>query len=318
MSKKLITLLSATLLLACAAIASGQEPTTTTVTTTPTTVTKTVQNPDGTFTVIEYPVGKEVKVMLTPVGITADGLATILRDDAGTRIKLNLNKLPADVTTVNLYAVDEAGVVTLLGPATVSNGSATFNTTTQLSKFMIIASPEAKLATYTPETKVFFRSAVPEGLAVIPMTTAPVGEKVAATTATTPVDAAAYTVPMLNIPAYKTGDDTKLKVNLTGPLTGARANVFIKPKKDGPSEVKVKFHELKDAPAGKVFHVWAVSPDNQFVKLGQIVNTGGKNEAEVKSEVALPDFGLLITMEDLTADLVSPHGERIGFVEIIK
>ncbi|MGH9961449.1 MAG: hypothetical protein ACREBC_30690 [Pyrinomonadaceae bacterium] len=292
-----------------------QQPTTTTITQTPTTVTKTVQHPDGTFTVIEYPVKKEVKVMLTPVApITSKGTATILRDDTGTRVVINLTDVPAEVTAVNLFAVDDTGAVTSLGPIAITNGTGTLTATTPLSKFMLIGSPET-LTTYDPNTKVFFRSAVPEGFAVIPHTTAPVGEKVAASTVPA---AATYTVPMLNIPAYKKGDDTKMKVNFSGALTGARANIFITPSKDGPTEVKLRLHDLKEAPAGKIFTVWAVSADNQFTKLGQIVTTGGKNEAEIKSDVALPDFGLLLTMEEATATLVSPAGPSIGIVEIIK
>jgi hypothetical protein len=323
----------AVLALTTAALASGQEPakpqpqepvkqepvkpTTTTITQTPTTVTKTVQHPDGSFTVIEYPVKKEVKVMLNPVTLTnSKGVATILRDDDGTRVVLNLSDVPADVTAVNLYAVDETGAVTSLGPVTITNGTGTLTATTPLSRFMLIGSPEGSLTTYDPNTKVFFRSAVPEGFAVIPHTTNPVGEKVAATTAATTPVAAAYTVPMLNIPNYKKGDDTKMKVNFSGALTGARANVFITPRKDGPTEVKMRFHELKDAPAGKVFNVWAVSPDNKFIKLGQVVNTAGRNEAEVRSEIPLPDFGLLVTMEDATATLANPVGPSIGIVEI--
>ena len=56
-------------------------------------------------------------------------------------------------------------------------------------------------------------------------------------------------MPMLNIPAYKKGDDTKLKVDFTGAMSGARANIFIEPHKNGKeTEVKMVFHELKDAP----------------------------------------------------------------------
>lgn len=127
--------------------------------------------------------------------------------------------------------------------------------------------------------------------------------------------ATTYTVPMLNIQAYKKGDDTKMKINFSGPLAGTRANVFIVPRKDGPTEVKLRFHELKEAPAGKVFTVWAVAPDNTFVKLGQVVNTPGRNEAEIKSEVALKDFGLLVTMED-AGTTTNPLGPSIGIVEI--
>jgi hypothetical protein len=317
MSKR-ISFLAAALLIFSAVSLVAAQTTTTTVTQTPTTVTKTVQHPDGTYTVIEYPVGKEVQLNLNPVTLTkGKGVATILRDDKGTRVVLNLTDIPADVTAVNLYAVDDTGAVTSLGPITVSNGIGTLTATTPLNKFMLIAAPDAALTTYDPNTKIFFRSAVPEGFAVIPHTTAPIGEKVSATAAevTTPV----YKVPMLNVPAFEKGDDTKVKVNFTGELTGARANVFITPKKDGATKVKLVFHELKDAPAGKVFTAWAVGADNTFVRLGQIVNTGKKNEAEIQSEISLKDFGLLVTTEDATAPtIVRPVGPAIGIFEIIR
>jgi hypothetical protein len=54
------------------------------------------------------------------------------------------------------------------------------------------------------------------------------------------------------------------------------------------------------------------------VKIGQIVNTAGRNEAEIKSEIALADFGLFVTLEDATAPLTNPLGPSIGFVEIVK
>src|SRR6185295_13583718 len=144
------------LTLALAAIALAQT----------TTVTKTVQNPDGTYTIIEYPVKKEVTLNLTG----AKGVATILRDDDGTRIKLNLTEVPADMTTLTLYAVDDKGVVTALGPVAITNGAGTLAATTPLSKFMLFASPEPSLTAYDANTKILFRSAVPEGFTVIPMT----------------------------------------------------------------------------------------------------------------------------------------------------
>ena len=333
MSKHVLSVLGAvTLTLAIAAIALAQETTTT--------VKKAVQNPDGTYTIIEYPVKKEVVVNLTPVNVTgAKGVATILRDDDGTRIKLNLTDVPADLTAMTLYAVDDKGVVTALGPVAISNGTGTLAATTPLSRFMLVASPEPALTAYDANTKVLFRSAVPEGLSVIPLTSAE-GEKVSATTAPTTKTTVTtmpgavvktpgnttivvpmtetkttYSAPMLNIPAYKTGDDTKIKVDCSGALTGARANVFITPRKDGPTEVKIRFHDLKEAPAGQKFIVWAVSPDNKFTKLGQIVNTAGRNEAEIRSEVTLPDFGLVVTMESADADM--PAGPTVGTIHIV-
>ena len=349
MSKHVLSVLGGVMLtLALAAIAPAQ--------TTTTTVTKTVQNPDGTYTIIEYPAKKEVTLNLNPVNVAnAKGVATILRDDDGTRIKLNLTDVPADMTALTLYAVDDKGMVTALGPVAISNGVGTLSTTTPLSRFMLIASPEPALSAYDPNTKIFFRSAVPEGFAVIPLTRSASGEQVSATTTpggtttpstttvtpstttvtpgtttvtpgtTTPSTATTVTVPttttttyaapMLNIPAYKKGDDTKIKVDFTGALTGARANVFITPRKDGPIEVKMRFHELKDAPAGQKFILWAVSPDNKFVKLGQVVNTAGRNEAEIQSETTLQDFGLVVTMEGADAEM--PAGPSVATIHII-
>jgi len=322
MNKLTSLLAGALLILSTAALVAAQTGTTTTTTvTTPTTVTQTTQNADGTYTVIEYPVGKETIVNLNPVTITgAKGVATILRDDNGTRIKLNLTGVPNDVTGLSLYAVDPAGVVTLLGPITVTNGLGTFETTTPLNRFMLVASPEATLTTYDPNTKVFFRSATPEGFAVIPHTVVPVGENVGATAVPT-TEASTYTVPMLNIPAYKRGDDTKLKLNFTGEMSGARANVFIEPHHGKATDVKMVFHELKDAPAGHTYILWAVSPDNQFQKLGQIVNLKNRNEAEIKATTTLPDFGLLVTLEDIGViknTVLVPAGPRLGVIEIIR
>lgn len=314
MSKRLIAVFGGALLLLSLAVTSfGQVPTTTT------TVTKkveTVQNPDGTFTIVEYPVGKETVVTLTPVNVKgATGTATILRAADGTTIKVNLTGLPTEVAALNLYAVEPTGAVTLLGPIEVASGAGTFTTTTPLSRFMLISSSDAALAAYDANTQVLFRSSVPTGLSVIPLS-GPVGEKVAATVAPT----TDYAVPMLGIPTFKKGDDTKLKVNFTDTLAGARANIFIEPRKNDTTQVKVRFHDLKEAPAGMAYILWAVAPDGQFQNLGSVVNLKNKHEAEINSAVAYPDFGLFITTEPVAADLrtiIKPAGSRVGFIEII-
>jgi len=205
---------------------------------------------------------------------------------------------------------------------------------------MLFASPESALTAYDANTKVLFRSAVPQGFTVIPLTSA-AGETVAAvgtptaqTTVTTTPGAVVttpsgnttvvvpmaetkttYTAPLLNIPAYKKGDDTKIKIDFTGALTGARANVFIEPHKGGATEVRMRFHDLKEAPQGQRFILWAVSPDNKFVKLGQVTNVPGRNEAEIKSETTLPDFGLVVTMEGAEGDI--PIGPTVGTITIV-
>src|SRR5437879_7948817 len=142
--------------------------------------TTTVQTSEGIYTSVEDPTGKETVVTLNPVGLAgATGRATILRDPSGATIKLNLTSLPPDVTAMNVYAVDPTGAPTLLGQVDVTNGIGTFTTTTPLTQFMLVGSPEATLTAYDANTKIFFRSEAPTGMTVIPITSA-VGEEVAA------------------------------------------------------------------------------------------------------------------------------------------
>lgn len=367
MRKSLTAILGLTLLLSLAAVTAIAQTTQTT------TVTKVqaVQNADGTYTIIEYPVGKETVVTLNPVGIAgATGTATILRDANGSTIKINLMSLPADLAGLNLYAVDPTGVVTTLGPVEIANGLGTFTTTMPLTKFMLVASPEATLTAYDATTKIFFRSAVPTGFTVIPISKdTAVGEQVAAVipttvtptvttivpatvlpttvtptvvtttapttvvttvapttvpatvVATTVAEVTDYTVPMLGIGTFKKGDESKFKIDFTGAAEGARANVFIEPHKNGKiTEVRMHFHDMKEAPKGLAYVLWAVSPDNQFQRLGQIVNVRGRNEAEIKSETAFEDFGLLLTTENAGASgtIIKPAGIRVGVFQIIR
>jgi hypothetical protein len=339
------------LLVSLTAIAHAQTTQTTTVT-----KVQAVQNPDGTYTIVEYPVGKETTVTLNPVGITgATGTATILRDANGATIKVNFTNLPTDLAAVNLYAVDATGAVNMLGPVEIANGVGTFTTTAPISKFMLFASPDESLTAYDANTKIIFRSAVPSGFTVIPISKGQaVGEQVAATAAVPvtsepvtiapvanpPVVAATvttgnvttttavvaptvdYTVPMLGIPTFKKGDESKLKIDFTGAAEGARANLFVEPHKNGKmTSVRMRFHDMKEAPKGLAYVLWAVSPDNQFQRLGSIVNVRGRNEAEIQSETAFEDFGLLLTTEDVGTPatvLIKPAGSRVGVIQIIK
>src|SRR6185295_5754744 len=127
MRKHALSIVAGALLcLSTAALALGQTPTTATVTTA-------VQNPDGTYTIIEYPAKKEVTLNLTPIADpNVKGVATILRDDDGTRIKLNLTNLPANLTALTVYAIDDTGSVTPLGPVVISNGAGTLAASTPL------------------------------------------------------------------------------------------------------------------------------------------------------------------------------------------
>ncbi|MFL6334636.1 MAG: hypothetical protein ACJ754_15085, partial [Pyrinomonadaceae bacterium] len=187
------------------------QPETKTVVTTTTQTAQAVQNPDGSWTVVQYPSGKEVVVDLTPATTyaSAHGRAKIMRMSDGTHIALDLSGLPADAAAMNLYAVDPFGKVTMLGPVAFTNGVSTQTFNTPLDRFMLVLSPEAEMMSYTPTVAYAFRSAVPEGFAVVPMTSAS-GEKVAA--ASTAGATSAYTAPMLGIPTYHRGSDTQVKV----------------------------------------------------------------------------------------------------------
>jgi hypothetical protein len=125
---------------------------------------------------------------------------------------------------------------------------------------------------------------------------------------------------MLGIPHFKKDESTKLKIDFSGAMEGARANIFIEPRKHGrTTEIQMHFHDLHEAPKGQAFVLWAVSPDHQYQKLGQIVNVKGRNEAEIDSETNFDDFGLLLTTENLlapTATIVSPAGHRVGVITI--
>jgi hypothetical protein len=338
---------------------------------TTTTVTKTVKNPDGPYTIIEYPAKKEVIVNLQPTRMLPDatGHAKILRDDDRTRVDISvtvaeqrrtevLEKKGAryrgwrisknefktcieavilieggsitktnescrgtiiaaqdDPAVLNVYAVDERGKITALGPLAIDNGVGEMRATTPLTRFMLVLSPEQALTSYDRTTRAALRSTVPEGFAVVPFANAPSGDQVAAVPAQGPW----YYAPQLYIRSFKKGDDTKLRSDFSGALTGARANVFITPREDGPTEIRFRFHDVKEAPAGKSFILWAVSPDNEFVRLGQIVTVPGRNEVEIRAETTLPNFGLLITMENESViPIETPKGPTVGTFRVVR
>jgi len=307
MNKKVTMVFGALmLLLAMTPLSSGQRQRVTTI-----------QNPDGTYSIVEYPIGRETGVTLYPIGLTqARGQATIVRDPNGTTIRLSISNLPPSLTLMNIYAVDPTGAATLIGPVDVINGAGTLEATIPLSRFMLVASTAPNLSAYDATTHVYFRSAIPPGLTVIPMSSV-VGEPVA--TVITPGE---YTVPMLGIPTFRPGHESELKIDFSGAMEGARADIFIKRHKHGAAtEVLMRFHNLKDAPKGTAYILWAISPENQYQRLGEIVNVRGRNEAEIKAETNFYDFGLLMTTEDVgvtRGTIIMPSGHRVGVIEIIR
>lgn len=278
--------------------------------TTTTTVTKkeVVQNPDGSYSVIEYPVGKEVTIELTPMNLQgAKGWAKVLRSGDGTNVALDLTGLPADAKNYYVYAVDPNGAVTLLGPAMIENSASKATFTTPLNQFMLVLSPTEGLNSIGSDTAVTFRSAVPTGYAVVPMGDKWNGkeakEKQVASTDTV---ASTYNVPLLNIPSFD-NKTTEIRIAFAGDLQGLKGKAYIDPRKDGATQVKMRFDDMKMAPKDKRFVLWASSADGKYTKLGQVVNTGERQESEIRSETAMKDFGLFVTMED--TDVTQPTGK---------
>jgi hypothetical protein len=263
------------------------------------TVKQVVKNSDGTYTVIECPVGKEVTVSLTPSTTVAGakGVARVLRSADGTKVWLDVSGVPADTTTY-----DPSGVPTLLGPLAFEKGIAKAEFITPMNQFMVVLSSNETLAAVEPTTTVFW-SDVPTGYAVVPRRVTSSSKAVATAQ---PADSA-YDVPLLGIPSFK--NTTEVRVNFVGELQGMDGKAYIDQGK-GKTQVKMRFGDMKKAPMNKRFVLWAASPEGKFTKLGQVVNTGRGDEGEIRSETALKDFGLLVTVED--ADTDRPTSRTFG------
>jgi hypothetical protein len=251
-----------------------------------------VVNPDGSYSVIEYPVGKEVRVTFSPSGkiVTKNAYARVMRTTAGTKVYFDFDGLPAEGGSYYAYAVDPAGVPTLLGPITVTDGIGRAEFSTPLNQFMLVVSPTESMSTYSP-SDVLFTSAVPSGYVVVPRRNG--------TTAVVPVSEGAtfaYNVPLLNIPKF--GEkEREIKLKFDGELSGLNARVLVDREK-GATKVKMTVDNLKRVPANKRLVLWTYAPDGKFSKLGQIINTGRRDDTTIQSETGLADFGLFVTVED--------------------
>jgi hypothetical protein len=330
------------------------------------TVTKTIQNADDRWTVVEYPLNKEVIVELTPTVplVGAEGRATVLRMQDQTIIQLNLvlagiktdlldkkgNKYRgwqvsnkqfktcvdeiisiddgtitktnetckgttitqhfAPIDALNLYAVDSAGDLMLLARLPINNGiGSEVIRTAPLSSFMLVLSPEANLRYLDPNTKIAFRSAVPQGFAVVPRP--PVGQTVGAVAVAV---GSPYSTPMLGIPHITRAGEAPVDIRFKGTMNAARASVLIRRDAGGRTVLRVRFRGLKKPPVGKSLVLWAVSPRSEFIKLGELVVAPKGKITETWGEITLEDFGLLVTLEDYGTQ---PSGPAVGVVQKI-
>jgi hypothetical protein len=290
------------LTLSLSSFAMAQDTTTKTTTTTTATKTEVVQNADGSYSVIEYPVGKEVTVTLTPNNLQgATGTARVLRAADGTKVYLDLAGVTGDTKSYYAYAIDPKGTPTLLGPVMIENGAAKAEFSTPMNQFMLVLSPNEGITAFNSDVPVSFRSAVPTGYAVVPTaitSTTSNNKQVAGSTEV----ASTYEVPLLNVPSFK--ETAEIRINFSGELAGLKGKAYIDPEKAGVRKIKMRFDDMKMAPKEKRYVLWASSPDGKFTKLGQVINTGNRQESEIRCEPAMVDFGLFVTVED--SDVAQP------------
>lgn len=251
-----------------------------------------IVNPDGSYTVIEYPVDKEVTVNLMPATTfaTAKGIARVIRSANGTKVYFDVSDLPAAATGYYAYVIDPAGTPTLLGPITLTNGVGKAEFSTPLNQFMLVVSPMEGLTAYSP-ANVVFTSAVPTGYAVVPKRVSETRVAQVAGDVRT-----AYDVPMLKISTFP-DTEKEIKMKFGGELSGLEAKAYIDREK-GTTKIRMHFDDMKKLPEKRIFTLWSVSPEGEYTRLGQIVAGGKRDEAEIKTESSLTDFGLFITAED--------------------
>jgi len=279
--RKLVLAFASVGLLAATAIAQDSEK-------------RVVVHPDGSYTVIEYPVNKEVVVNLLPTaGITGSAAtARVVRRDDGTKVYFDVKGAPSTWATVYAYAIDPSGTPTLLGPIPFSSGVGQAEFTTPMRQFMLVLSPQEGMVSYEPSTEYVYRSEAPKGFAIVPRRITSEKKAVARATA---VDSA-YQVPMLDVPKFQ-GKTTEVRVKFGGELSGLDGKAYLKPE-SGKTTIKMRFGDMRKVPTDKRIVLWASGADGTYTKVGQVVNNGAKDEAEIRGEVAMTNFGLLLTLED--------------------
>lgn len=275
---------------------------------------------EDTWTVFEYPEGQEVVVALKPAASMADakGTARVMRSGNQTTITLGVSGVTGDESTHQVYIVDSLGNATLLGTLTVSDGACSLNAKSALSKFMIVVSPEADLTTIGSETKVALRSTVPNGFTVVAMEKSgepasaepsPSNAQVEPSVTETPE----YDAPLLAIGSLRLGANTTMRANFSTGFEGTRSNIVIKPQKNGPTQIKMRFTNLKQASDGMQYVLWQIAPDNSYSLLGPLT-PGKKNETKIDATTSLSDFGLFITTESPDANPEFPAGRIVATI----
>src|SRR5689334_4047314 len=93
-----------------------------------------------------------------------------------------------------------------------------------------------------------------------------------------PSAALEYDVPVLNIGFLKRGN-SKLKVKLSSGFENAKATAIVNPQKSSPTQIKIRFNNLKEIPEGTQYILWQVGPNNSYTALGHL--TAGVRKGEL-------------------------------------
>lgn len=267
------------------------------------------RNAGADWTVVEFPEGREVVVELKPTALLPDakGTARVTRGAEGAAISLDVTGLGDAAGGYHLYAVGHDGRLVPLGAVPAIGGVGALNANVNAGRFMLVLSPESGLTALDATTPVALRSAVPEGLAVVPRaseappeeadSTAPESMPDTAAEAAVADDQSEYDVPLLGVGSLRRGSETQLKSQLDGDLAGTRTAVYVKPLKSGETQVRVRFNNLRAPENGARYVLWAMGPDKTYTRLGQVEGPDRKQAAKIDARTMLRDFGLLITAE---------------------
>ena len=104
-----------------------------------------------------------------------------------------------------------------------------------------------------------------------------------------------------------------MRANLSSGFEGTRARIVIKSQKSGPTQINMRFTNLKQAPDGIQYWLWEVAPDKSYSPLGRLT-PGKKNETKIDATSASPDFGLFITAESAEDNPKSPTGSVVAMI----
>ena len=107
---------------------------------------------------------------------------------------------------------------------------------------------------------------------------------------------------------------TSLMVELGGPLKGSQAQLVLTQRSTDVKQIDLRFLNLRRVEGVAVYVLWAVVGGRDFVRLGQVTNSGNAR-ARIQTETSMSRFSLLVTAEK--SETVSrPAGERIADIKV--